>query len=130
MLNEAVGHDGRCCSHCVEAMLADYPRWFPTIALLEQVTEPEYLEAIFQLESLTNPRLRGEVGNIRPVPPDERTSGPDVSINMAAFNPPNSEGSRFSGGTYAVFTVPERSFRPNSHFQETISSNCSFGLHN
>ena len=79
------------------------PSRFPPIALFERVTEPDDLEAIFELESLTNPRLRDEVGDIRLVPPEERISGPGTSIIMAAFTHLNPEGSRFSDGTYGVF---------------------------
>lgn len=79
------------------------PSRFPPIALFERVTEPDDLEAIFELESLTNPRLRDEVGEISLVPPEERTSGPGTSIIMAAFTHLNPEGSRFSDGSYGVF---------------------------
>lgn len=47
------------------------PSQFPPIALFERVTEPDDLEAIFELESLTNPRLRDEVGEISLVPLEE-----------------------------------------------------------
>lgn len=79
------------------------PSRFPPVALFERVTEPSDLEAIFELESLTNPRLRDEVGDIRLVPAGERISGPGSSIIMAAFTHMNPEGSRFSDGTYGVF---------------------------
>lgn len=79
------------------------PSRFPPIALFERVTEPDDLEAIFELEALTNPRLRDEVGEISLVPPEERISGPRTGIIMAAFTHLNPEGSRFSDGTYGVF---------------------------
>ncbi len=79
------------------------PSRFPPIALFERVTEPDDLEAIFELEALTNPRLRDKVDDIRIVPPDERISGPGTSFIMAAFTHLNPEGSRFSDGTYGVF---------------------------
>jgi len=79
------------------------PSRFPPIALFERVTEPDDLEAIFELESLTNPRLRDEVGEISLVPPEERISGPGTSIIMAAFTYLNPEGSWFSDGSYGVF---------------------------
>lgn len=79
------------------------PSRFPPIQLFERVTEPDDLEAIFELESLTNPRLRDEVGEISLVPPEDRISGPGTSIIMAAFTHLNSEGSRFSDGTDGVF---------------------------
>lgn len=79
------------------------PSRFPPIQLFERVTAPDDLEAIFAIESLTNPRLRDEVGNIRLVPPEDRVSGPGSSIIMAAFTHLNPEGSRFTDGTYGVF---------------------------
>lgn len=78
------------------------PSRFPPIALFERVTEPDDLEAVFELEALTNPRLRDEVGDIRLVPPGDRISGPGTSVIMAAFTHLNPEGSRFSDGTYGV----------------------------
>lgn len=79
------------------------PSRFPPIQLFERVTEPADLEAILELESLTNPRLRDEVGDIRLVPPEDRVTGPGASIVMAAFTHPNPDGSRFSDGSYGVF---------------------------
>ncbi|KDM65293.1 RES family NAD+ phosphorylase [Acidiphilium sp. JA12-A1] len=79
------------------------PSRFPPIQLFERVTPPDDLEAIFAVESLTNPRLRDEVGDIRLVPPEDRVSGPGSSIIMAAFTHLNSAGSRFTDGTYGVF---------------------------
>tara|TARA_E500000318_G_scaffold107527_1_gene116953 strand:+ start:8428 stop:9108 length:681 start_codon:yes stop_codon:yes gene_type:complete len=79
------------------------PSRFPPISLFERVTEPDDLEAIFELEAMTNPRLREEVGDIAMVPPDDRVSGPGTSIIMAAFTHLNPEGSRFTDGTFGVF---------------------------
>ena len=79
------------------------PSRFPPIQLFERVTEPDDLEAIFALESLTNPRLRDEAGDLSLVPLEDRISGPGTSIIMAAFTHLNPEGSRFTDGTYGVF---------------------------
>jgi hypothetical protein len=79
------------------------PSRFPPIQLFERVTEPDDIEAIFELESLTNPRLRDEVGEISLVPPEDRISGPGTSIIMAAFTHLHPDGSRFTDGTYGVF---------------------------
>ena len=79
------------------------PSRFPPIQLFERVTDPADLEAVFELESMTNPRLREEVGDIRLVPEHERISGPGTSVIMAAFTHLNPQGSRFSDGTYGVF---------------------------
>ena len=79
------------------------PSRFPPIQLFERVSDPDDLEAVFAIESMTNPRLRDEVGDIRLVPPEDRVSGPGSSIIMAAFTHLNPVGSRFTDGTYGVF---------------------------
>lgn len=79
------------------------PSRFPPIQLFERVTDPDDFEAIFELESLTNPRLRDQVGEISLVPPEDRVSGPGMSIVMAAFTHLNPDGSRFTDGTFGVF---------------------------
>ena len=81
------------------------PGRFPPAQLFERVTDADDLEAVFELESLSNPRLRDEVGDIRLVPPKDRVTGPGTSIIMAAFTHMNPEGSRFSDGPYGVFYV-------------------------
>ena len=79
------------------------PSRFPPIQLFERVTELQDLEAIFELDALTNPRLRNDVGNIQLVPPQDRISGPGASVIMAAFTHLNPSGSRFSDGSFGVF---------------------------
>ncbi len=79
------------------------PSRFPPVSLFERVADPDDLEAVFQLDSLTNPRLRDEAGDIRLVPPEDRISGPGTVVIMAAFTHLNPSGSRFSDGTYGVF---------------------------
>jgi hypothetical protein len=79
------------------------PSRFPPIQLFERVADPADLEAVFEIEALTNPRLRDEVGEIRLVPPEDRISGPGSSIVMAAFTHLNPQGSRFSDGSFGVY---------------------------
>lgn len=79
------------------------PSRFPSIQLFERVTDPDDLEAIFELEALTNPRLRDEAGDIRLVAPEDRISGAGTSVIMAAFTHLNPDGSRFTDGTFGVF---------------------------
>ncbi len=78
------------------------PSRFPPIQLFERVTDPDDLEAIFELDALTNPRLRDEAGDIELVPPENRVSGPGTTVIMAAFTHLNPDGSRFSDGSYGV----------------------------
>ena len=79
------------------------PSRFPPIQLFERVADADDLEAVFAIESLTNPRLRDEVGDIRLVTPEDRVTGPGTSVIMAVFTHLNPEGSRFSDGTFGTF---------------------------
>lgn len=79
------------------------PSRFPPIQLFERVADPADLEAVMELEGMTNPRLRDEIGNIQLVPPEERVSGPGSTIIMAAFTHMNPDGSRFTDGSYGVY---------------------------
>ncbi|MCY4611726.1 MAG: RES family NAD+ phosphorylase [Gammaproteobacteria bacterium] len=78
------------------------PSRFPPVQLFERVAEAQDLEAVFELDGLTNPRLRDEAGGIQLVPSETRVSGPGASVIMAAFTHLNPNGSRFSDGTYGV----------------------------
>lgn len=76
---------------------------FPPIGLFDRVADPADLEAVFYIESLTNPRLREEAGDLTLVPPEERVAGPGTTPIMAAFTHVNPLGSRFSDGHYGVY---------------------------
>lgn len=79
------------------------PSRFPPIGLFEKVARPEDLDAVFQIEAMTNDRLRDEVGDLELVPPEDRVSGPGTTPIMAAFTHLNPEGSRFTDGSFGVF---------------------------
>lgn len=79
------------------------PSRFPPIGLYDAVADPDDLEAVFQIEAMTNDRLRDEVGEISLVPPEDRVSGPGTTPIMAAFTHLNIEGDRFTDGSYGVF---------------------------
>lgn len=79
------------------------PSRFPPVGLFDAVADPNDLEAVFQIDALTNDRLRDEVGDISLVPPEDRVSGPGTTPIMAAFTHLNVEGNRFSDGSYGVF---------------------------
>jgi RES domain-containing protein len=77
---------------------------FPPIHLFERVSpNPAVWEALIELEELTNPRVRDQVGQISLVPPERRISGINASWVMASFTHVNPKGSRFSDGTYGVY---------------------------
>jgi hypothetical protein len=79
------------------------PSRFPPIDLFERIAPPEDWEALITLESLTNDRIRQEVGDISLVPVEERVSGPGASVVMAAFTHLNPSGSRFSDSTFGAY---------------------------
>ena len=76
---------------------------FPPINLFERVSSAEDWEALYWLESLTNPRLRDDVGEIELVPREDRIFGPGASVIMAPFTHLNPEGSRFADDTFGAF---------------------------
>jgi hypothetical protein len=76
---------------------------FPPVALFERVASAEDWDALYWLESLTNPRLRDEVGEIELVPREERVFGPGATVIMAAFTHLNPAGSRFADDTFGAF---------------------------
>ncbi len=80
------------------------PSEFPPINFFEKLVEPEFLDELYYIESLTNDRLRDEVGDISLVPAADRISGPGSSPVMAAFTHTSRDSpSRFSDGSYGVY---------------------------
>ncbi|MDE2913467.1 MAG: hypothetical protein OXL68_11165 [Paracoccaceae bacterium] len=63
------------------------------------MTDPDDLEAIFEVDALTDPRLRNEAGDILLVLPEDHISGPGTSDIMASFAHLNPAGSRFGDST-------------------------------
>jgi hypothetical protein len=77
---------------------------YPPVQLFERLSDdPAEWEVLAEIEGLTNPRLRDEIGEIRLVPPEERVSGPGASWVMASFTHVSPRGSRFSDGSYGVY---------------------------
>ena len=79
------------------------PSRFPPIGVFDRIADPADLEALYEIEALTNPRLREELGALRMLPRERRVSGPGTTPIMAAFTHLNPEGSRFSDGSWGVF---------------------------
>lgn len=80
------------------------PSRYPPIQLFERLSDdPAEWELLAEIEGLTNPRIRDEIGLIRLVPPEERVSGPGASWVMASFTHVSPRGSRFSDGAFGVY---------------------------
>jgi len=79
------------------------PSCFPPTSLFDAVAEADELDAVFEFQALTNPRLRQELGQIHLVPAEDRVVGPGSTPLMAAFCHLNAAGSRFSDGSFGVY---------------------------
>ncbi|MFO1258973.1 MAG: RES family NAD+ phosphorylase [Gammaproteobacteria bacterium] len=77
------------------------PSKFPPINFFENLTDPDLLEALYFIESLTNDRLRDEIGDITLVKKEDRVVGSGASVVMASFT--HISTSRFSDGTFGVY---------------------------
>lgn len=73
------------------------------MGLFDAIADPADFDVVVAIESLTNPRLRNELGKLDLVLKADRVFGPGSSLIMAAFTHLNPEGSRFSDGTYGVY---------------------------
>ena len=79
----------------------------PTIHLFERVAPAEDWSELYELESLTNPRIRNEKGELRLVPNEDRVGGPNASIVMAPFTHLSRPGTRFTDGTFGAYYAAE-----------------------
>ncbi|MGI6456073.1 MAG: RES family NAD+ phosphorylase [bacterium] len=76
----------------------------PSKELYDEISDnPEETLLLHEIESLTNPRVRQEKGEISVAAREDRLTGAGSSLIMAPFAHVNPEGSRFSDGTYGVF---------------------------
>ncbi len=76
---------------------------FPPVGVFDTIADPADIEALHELEAMTNPRMRDALGAIGLVPPERRIAGPGTTPIMAAFTHLNPEGSRFTPGWYGVY---------------------------
>lgn len=84
---------------------------YPQIDLFERVSSPEERDVLYAVESLTNPRLRNEAGDIRLVAPEDRVYGDGASWIMAAFTHPpvDGRGGRFNKDFGVYYCSPAES---------------------
>lgn len=80
------------------------PTRYPPLNIFERVADPDDWDLLFELEGMTNPRLRQEAGEISLVPPSRRVTGPGASIVMAPFTHISRDRpTRFTAGDYGVY---------------------------
>jgi len=82
---------------------------YPQISLFERVSSPQDWDVLYTVESLTNSRLRDEVGDIHLVPPEDRVYGDGASWIMAAFThpPTGGRGGRFNRDFGVYYCAPD-----------------------
>ncbi|MGH7482209.1 MAG: RES family NAD+ phosphorylase [Longimicrobiales bacterium] len=79
------------------------PSRYPPVDLFERVADAADFGALFDLEALTNPRIRNQLGDIELVARREWAQGPGASYIMAPFTHLNLEGGRFSDASFGAF---------------------------
>jgi RES domain-containing protein len=85
------------------------PSRFPTIDVFARVAPAGDFEALYEIESLTNPRLREEAGEIDVVRREDRVFYAGASYVMAPFAHVQPAGGRFNDGTFgALYAARER----------------------
>ena len=82
---------------------------FPPTALFDDVADARDFDAIYQLQTLTNPRLLNEMGRLELIARDEIPFGiAGCSYAAAPFTHLNPEGSRFSDGSFGVLYLADK----------------------
>lgn len=81
---------------------------FPPIALFDDVADADEFEVLFEIQVLTNPRLKNEVGQLELIERSEIPFGiPGCSYAIAPFTHVNPAGSRFSDGRFGVLYLAD-----------------------
>ena len=103
---------------------------FPPIAIFDDVASQEEFDDLYAVQSLTNPRLQNDIGQLNLVPESERPYGiRGCSYALAPFVHLNPDGSRFSNGDYGVFycadnvmtAIAETRYHQEKYFQKVES---------
>jgi hypothetical protein len=93
------------------------PTRHPPLQLFERVADPELLEDVFHIESLTNSRLREEF-DLGRLAPEDRISGPGTSFIMGALMHVRVDrGGRFNDPTFGAYYAAREL---NTAIEETI----------
>lgn len=81
---------------------------FPPVALFDDVADADEFEVLYQIQELTNPRLKNEVGHLELIRRSEIPFGiPGCSYATAPFTHVNPAGSRFSDGRFGVLYLAD-----------------------
>lgn len=92
------------------------PSTFPVINFFEDLVDPSEMEVLWEIEGLTNERIRQDIGDIFLVAPEDRVAGPGSSVVMAAFTHVG-RPSRFTTGGFGVYYA---GFSRETAIKETV----------
>ena len=101
------------------------PSTYPTINFFENLVDPAEMEILYEIESITNERLRHEAGDIFLVKEEDRICGPGSSVVMAAFTHIG-KPSRFTDGSYGIYYASltlETAIRETVYHREVFLQN-------
>lgn len=81
---------------------------FPPIAMFDDVADADEFEVLYEIQALTNPRLKNEVGQLELIARSEIPFGiAGCSYATAPFTHVNPAGSRFSDGSFGVLYLAD-----------------------
>ena len=81
---------------------------YPPKSLFDDVADADEFETIYAYQSLSNPRLQNELGNLQLIPTSEIPFGiPGCNMATEPFTHVNAEGTRFSDGRFGVLYIAE-----------------------
>ncbi|WP_077046963.1 RES family NAD+ phosphorylase [Pseudomonas sp. KK4] len=81
---------------------------FPPIAIFDDVADADEFDVLYEIQALTNPRLKNEVGHLELIPRSEIPFGiTGCSYATAPFTHVNPAGSRFSDGSFGVLYLAD-----------------------
>lgn len=92
------------------------PSVYPAVNFFEDLVDAGEMEALWEIENMTNDRLRQETDDIFLVTPEDRLAGAGTSIIMAAFTHIG-RASRFTDGSYGIYYA---SFSQKTAIRETV----------
>ncbi|MFN3582227.1 MAG: RES family NAD+ phosphorylase, partial [Pseudomonas sp.] len=81
---------------------------FPPIAIFDDVADADEFEELYALQSLTNPRMLNQAGQLELIMRSDIPFGiPGCSYATAPFTHVNPDGSRFSDGSFGVLYLAD-----------------------
>jgi hypothetical protein len=100
---------------------------YPSIYLYDDLdVDPDEWETLYEIEAMTNPRMRNETGKLELVTKPKHIAKEGLSFIMSPFTHINPEGSRFSDGSYGIYycaKLEETAAREVAHHRTKFMKN-------